>query len=113
MSQVRVEGSHDFAVLNGVSSLDCAQRQLGVPVQHVIDCVRAQNVLNVGVGHAYFWQTPVPAQILSVRVLGGCPEDAVELFECTLGPDHESADVSSGRQFQDAQTVHVAEVQSG
>lgn len=45
-------------------------------------------------------------------MLGGGAEDGLQLLEGRLGPDHESSEVASRRQLQDAQTVHVAEVQA-
>lgn len=113
MSQPWVNSGHDFSVLVCVTSLDGAHRELRVLVQHVVDCVGRENVLNVGVGHAHLRETPVAAALLSIRGFGCSSEDTVQLLECTLGPDDEAAQVSSGSHLQDRQGVDVAEVKTG
>jgi len=103
LSQEGVDGSHYFGVLVCVSAFGGADTQLGVAVEHVLDCVRGQDVFDVGVRHADLGQTPVAAQLLAVGVLGRAAEDGLELLEGALGPDHEAAEVASRGQLQDAE----------
>ena len=112
-SSVRVETEHDLLVAEGVLLLDTGALGAGVALGGVEDGLDFRGVdetRDVGVGDDVLGQEVV---LLQGGGGGGGAVDLVEGLEGGGGPDNETADVTTGGELEEVESVHGAGLDTG
>jgi len=78
-------------------------------VDSVLDFLRVDESVDIGVGHDGSWESVVD---LGLRLLGLSSVDRVQLLKSISGPDDESSEVSSWGELKNIESVNIAEFNS-
>ena len=106
---VRIQLKQSADILQWVGLKHCSSDlSVGCP-QDLTDLLRLEKLGKISDCHLRHGQVPV---LLGLRRLSPCSVDRIQLLECALSPDAETANVATGGELQQVQLLDVDGVHS-